>query len=332
MYLEEEYAEENEKEPFYLDAIEETHILKKVHALMIPDLVLEKPWVWDQEKIVQAVTPILEKEKFSAKFPASVFGKIQEADLVQYLVKTSEHLSEWKPLFQGGKYYPYLSLGDTGLPDAICKKLPALKVPLESGDFFLQGEWEHVIEKEGNLYWLFSKSLEEKPSEDYFGYKDYWKVMSFPFLTGVAFASSNENFKIYSFKPRPSEESKKKNILEFEYDIKSSSLGMEYLTKIVTEYLKEEPIFFPRRAFLSYYVKNIQVSSGKNKTVEDLSKFEDESVWIRFLKEELNGIKENLSPLVKLYPKTPELILQSRIRWAKYFYKPLLNWKKIYER
>ncbi|WP_061266227.1 exodeoxyribonuclease V subunit gamma [Leptospira interrogans] len=332
MYLEEEYAEENEKEPFYLDAIEETHILKKVHALMIPDLVLEKPWVWDQEKIVQAVTPILEKEKFSAKFPASVFGKIQEADLVRYLVKTSEHLSEWKPLFQGGKYYPYLSLGDTGLPDAICKKLPALKVPLESGDFFLQGEWEHVIEKEGNLYWLFSKSLEEKPSEDYFGYKDYWKVMSFPFLTGVAFASSNENFKIYSFKPRPSEESKKKNILEFEYDIKSSSLGMEYLTKIVTEYLKEEPIFFPRRAFLSYYVKNIQVSSGKNKTVEDLSKFEDESVWIRFLKEELNGIKENLSPLVKLYPKTPELILQSRIRWAKYFYKPLLNWKKIYER
>lgn len=179
---------------------------------------------------------------------------------------------------------------------------------------------------------MFSKSLEEKPSEDYFGYKDYWKVMSFPFLTGVAFASSNENFKIYSFKPRPSEESKKKNILEFEYNIKSSSLGMEYLTKIVTEYLKEEPIFFPRRAFLSYYVKNIQVSSGKNKTVEDLSKFEDESVWIRFLKEELNGIKENLSPLVKLYPKTPELILQSRIRWAKYFYKPLLNWKKIYER
>ncbi|EMP08576.1 UvrD/REP helicase N-terminal domain protein [Leptospira interrogans serovar Pyrogenes str. 200701872] len=106
-------------------------------------------------------------------------------------------------------------------------------------------------------------------------------------------------------------------------------MGMEYLTKIVTEYLKEEPIFFPRRAFLSYYVKNIQVSSGKNKTVEDLSKFEDESVWIRFLKEELNGIKENLSPLVKLYPKTPELILQSRIRWAKYFYKPLLNWKKF---
>lgn len=107
---------------------------------------------------------------------------------------------------------------------------------------------------------------------------------------------------------------------------------MEYLSKILTEYLKEEPIFFPRKAFLSYYVKNIQVSSGKNKTTEDLSKFEDENVWIRFLKEELSGIKEDLSPLVKLYPKTPELILRSQIRWAKHFYKPLLNWKRIHER
>ncbi|PJZ55552.1 exodeoxyribonuclease V subunit gamma [Leptospira barantonii] len=328
MYLEEEESSETEKEPFDLDAIAEASILKKVHALMIPDLVSEKPWTWDREKISEALSPILEMEKSSAKFPQSVFGKLQEADLVQYLVTTSELLSEWKPLFQGGKYYPYLSLGDTGLPDAICKKLPPLKVPLESGDFRIRGEWEHVVEKDGNLYWLFSKSLEDKPSDDYFGYKDYWKVMSFPFLTGIAFASSNENFKIYSFKPRPSQESKKKNILEIEYNVETSSIGTEYLAKIVSDYLKEEPVFFPRRAFLNYYVKNIQGNTGKNKTPDDSSKFDDEAGWLNFLKEELNGVKDGLSSLVKLYPKTPDLILKSEIRWAKNFYKPLLDWKK----
>lgn len=292
---------------------------------MVPDLVSKEPWSWDREKISQVISPILEMERSSAKFPKSVFGKIQETDLVRYLVTTSGNLSEWKPIFQGGTYYPYLSLGDTGLPDSVCKKMPELKVPLESGHHFsIKGEWEHVIEKDGNLYWLFSKSLEEKPSEDYFGYKDYWKTMSFPFLTGVAFASSNENFKVYSFKPRPSEEPKKKNTLTLEYRIESPSIGIEYLAKILTEYLKEEPVFFPRKAFLNYYVKNIQGDS-KNKTPVDV--FENESAWIRFLKEELNEVKDGLSSLVKLYPKTPNLILRSQIRWAKNFYKPFLDWK-----
>ncbi|EMJ96375.1 exodeoxyribonuclease V subunit gamma [Leptospira alstonii] len=327
MYLEEEEIRENEREPFELDAIAETSILKKVHALMIPDLVSKETWSWGREKISETLSPILEMEKSSAKFPMSVFGRIQEADLVQYLVTTSEHLREWKPLFQGGTYYPYLSLGDTGLPDFICKKMPELKIPLESGRFSIKGEWEHVIEKDGNLYWLFSKSLEEKPEEDYFGYKDYWKVMSFPFLTGVAFASANENFKIYSFKPRPSEESKKKNTFPLEYQIESASVGIEYLAKILMDYLKEDPVFFPRRAFLNYYVKHIQ-GGGKTQEPDDVSKFEDETAWIRFLKEELSGVKEGLPSLVKLYPKTPDLILQSRIEWARNFYKPLLDWKK----
>ncbi|WP_174714604.1 exodeoxyribonuclease V subunit gamma [Leptospira yasudae] len=328
MYLDEEETGKDEKEPFDLDAIAEATLLKKVHALMMPSLVADKPWDWTREKISEALSPILEKEKISAQFPQSVFGKIQETDLVDYLETTSKLLSEWKPLFQGGTYYPYLSLGDTGLPDAICKKLPELKVPLDDGSVSLKGEWEHVIEKDGNLYWLFSKSLEERPSDDYFGYKDYWKVMSFPFLTGVAFASSNENFKIYSFKPRPKEESKKKNSLELQYEIESSDLGVEYLAKILMDYLKKEPIFFPRRAFLNYYVKNIQGGTGKNKSPDRSAKFDDESAWIDFLKEELSSVKEGLSPLVKLYPKTPDLILKSRIAWAKNFYKPLLDWKK----
>ncbi|WP_061219099.1 exodeoxyribonuclease V subunit gamma [Leptospira weilii] len=325
MYLEEEESRDYEKEIFDLDPIVETSILKKVHALMVPDLVSKEPWNWDREKISQVISPILEMERSSAKFPKSVFGKIQETDLVRYLVTTSGNLSEWKPIFQGGTYYPYLSLGDTGLPDSVCKKMPELKVPLESGHFSIKGEWEHIIEKDGNLYWLFSKSLEEKPSEDYFGYKDYWKTMSFPFLTGVAFASSNENFKVYSFKPRPSEEPKKKNTLTLEYRIESPSIGIEYLAKILTEYLKEEPVFFPRKAFLNYYVKNIQ---GDSKNKIPVGVFEDESAWIRFLKEELNEVRDGLSSLVKLYPKTPNLILRSQIRWAKNFYKPFLDWKK----
>lgn len=98
---------------------------------------------------------------------------------------------------------------------------------------------------------------------------------------------------------------------------------MEYLSKILTEYLKEEPVFFPRKAFLNYYVRNIQ---GDNRTSNDA--FDDENAWIRFLKEELNEVKNGLSSLVRLYPKTPNLILRSQIRWAKNFYKPFLDWKK----
>lgn len=330
MYLDEEESSENEGEPFDLDAIAEAHILKKMYAIMMPDLVSKEPWSWNEETIYSALNPILQKEKRSARFPQSVFGKIQEANLLGYLRQTSELLAGWKPLFQGGKYYSYLSLGDTGFSENLCKKIPELSVSIRSSGETLKikGEWEHVVEKEGILYWLFPKSLEDKPSENFYGYKDYWKVMSFPFLTGVTFSALGENFKIYSFKTRPSEDAKKKNFLPIQYQPENSLTGKEYIQRLAELYLREEPFFFPRKAFLSYYVKSIQGSSGKKQTPDDAAKFEDEAAWKNYLKEELDSVKENLSSLVKLYRKTPDLILSSEIRWAKDFYKPFLDWKK----
>jgi exodeoxyribonuclease V gamma subunit len=329
MYLDEEESAETKEEPFDLDAIAETNILKKMHALMMPNIVSKDPWAWDEKTISDALTPILELEKRSARFPQSVFGKIQEAELLGYLRLTSELLSSWKTLFQGGEYYSYLSLGDTGLPEKLCKKFPELEVLSKSGKTLkIKGEWEHVVEKEGVLYWLFPKSLEDKPSENYYGYKDYWKVMSFPFLTGVAFSALGENFKIYSFKARPSEDTKKKNFLPIQYIPEESSQGREYFRKIMEFYLREEPVFFPRKAFLGYYVKNIQGAAGKKATPDNVAKFDDEIAWKNYLKEELDSIQEDLSPLVKLYRQTSELILSSEIRWAKDFYKPFLDWRK----
>ncbi|RHX83860.1 exodeoxyribonuclease V subunit gamma [Leptospira stimsonii] len=329
MYLDEEESAETEGEPFDLDAIAEANILKKMHALMMPSLVSKDAWNWNQETISVALKPILQKEKQSARFPQSMFGKIQESDLLQYLVLTSDLLSSWKPIFQGGQYYSYLSLGDTGLPEKLCKKIPELSVRLRSGKMIrIKGEWEHVVEKDGILYWLFPKSLEDKPSENYYGYKDYWKVMSFPFLTGVAFSVLGEEFKIYSFKSRPSEDGKKKNFLPIQYRPEDSSFGKEYLQKITELYLQDDPVFFPRKAFLSYYVKNIQGSTGKKQTPDDTAKFDDEEGWKNYLKEELETVRESLSSLVKLYRQTQDLILRSEIRWAKDFYKPFLDWKK----
>ncbi|AOP33090.1 exodeoxyribonuclease V subunit gamma [Leptospira tipperaryensis] len=329
MYLDEEEPADAEGEPFDLDAIAEANILKKMHAVMMPSLVSKEPWSWNEETISSALIPILEKEKQSARFPQSVFGKIQEADLLGYLKLTSELLAGWKPLFQGGRYYSYLSLGDTGLPEDLCKKIPELTVSLQSGkNVKIKGEWEHVVEKDGVLYWLFPKSLEDKPSENFYGYKDYWKVMSFPFLTGVAFSTLGENFKIYSFKARPSEDAKKKNFLPIQYLPEESALGQEYFQKIAELYLQEKPVFFPRKAFLSYYVKNIQGSSGKKTTPDNVAKFDDENAWKNYLKEELDSVRESLSSLVKLYRQTPDLILRSSIHWAKDFYKPFLDWKK----
>ncbi|MBM9499192.1 exodeoxyribonuclease V subunit gamma [Leptospira sp. 201903071] len=329
MYLDEEESVETEGEPFDLDAIAQANILKKMHAVMMPSLVSKDPWAWNEKTILSALIPILELEKRSARFPQSVFGKIQEADLLGYLRLTNELLAGWKPLFQGGTYYSYLSLGDTGLPEELCKKFPELNISLQSGKTLkIKGEWEHVVEKDGVLYWLFPKSLEDKPTENFYGYKDYWKVMSFPFLTGVAFSALGENFKIYSFKARPSEDSKKKNFLPIQYIPEEFSQGKEYFRKIAELYLREEPVFFPRKAFLGYYVKNIQGNTGKKTTPDNAAKFDDETAWRNYLKEELDSVKENLSSLVKLYRQTPDLILSSEIRWAKDFYKPFLDWKR----
>ncbi|XDD49638.1 exodeoxyribonuclease V subunit gamma [Leptospira sp. WS92.C1] len=329
MYLDEEEILDAEGEPFDLDAIAEAAILKKIHNRMIPSLVSQEAWEWNEEKISKVLLPILELEKHSARFPQSVFGKLQQTNLLNYLNTTSRLLANWKPLFQGGTYYSYLSLGDTGLPDNVCKKLPELKISLDGEKTFrIRGEWEHVIEKDGNFYWLFSKSLEEKPEDDNYGYKDYWKTMSLPFLSGIAFASINENFKIYSFKSRPSEDSKKKNSLPFYYELERSQAGLTYFQKVLSSYLQDEPVFFPRKAFLNYYVKNIQGDTGKTATPDDTAKFEDEIGWENYLREELGSVKESLSSLVKLYPTTQNLILKSQISWAKDFYKPFLDWKR----
>ncbi|PKA03261.1 hypothetical protein CH375_18045, partial [Leptospira ellisii] len=58
------------------------------------------------------------------------------------------------------------------------------------------------------------------------------------------------------------------------------------------------------------------------------AKYDDEAAWENYLKEELSSVKEELSSLLRIYPKTKELILKSRILWAKDFYKPFLDWRK----
>lgn len=328
MYFEEEEAEKSEEELFDLDAVAEADILREIHNLMFPALTSLGEWDWDENKIKSNLAPLLEKRKASAKFPQSVFANLKEADLVGYLGETVDILKNWNTILRGGRYHRYISLGDTGLPDSVCKKLPELRVSLKDGRTLnIRGEWEHVVEKDGTYYWILSKTLEEKPENDYHAHKDYWKTMSFPFLSSVVFSSIHENFKIYSFKSRPSENSKSKNTMILEYEIPDPQTSLDYLGKIVSDYVKEEPVFFPRKAFLKYYLSEIQVG-GKTETPDRIQKYEDQSAWENFLKEELSSVKEGLSSLLKIYPETKDLILKSRITWARDFYKPFLDWRK----
>ncbi|MDV6236705.1 exodeoxyribonuclease V subunit gamma [Leptospira ellisii] len=328
MYLEEEEIRKSDEELFDLDAIAETSILREIHNLMFPTLISGGGWDWNEDKIHSHLAPLLEKRKASAKFPQSVFAGLKEADLIGYLSRTGDILKNWNLILRGGKYHRFLSLGDTGLPDSVCKKLPELEVRLKDGrSLNVRGEWEHVVEKNGTYYWILSKTLEDKPENDYYAHKDYWKTMSFPFLSSVAFSAIHENFKIYSFKPRPSENSRSGNILTLEYEIPDPRVSLDYFERAVSDYVKEEPVFFPRKAFLKYYLSEIQ-GGGKSKTPERTAKYDDEAAWENYLKEELSSVKEELSSLLRIYPKTKELILKSRILWAKDFYKPFLDWRK----
>ncbi|MCE9499708.1 MAG: exodeoxyribonuclease V subunit gamma, partial [Leptospira sp.] len=339
MYSGEEEEPTEEGEVFSLEALAESIVLKKLHLQMFPDIVSDKPWSWDEKKIRAELGTVIVEEIASARFPQSIYAKVQEKKLLGYLIITSHILESWRTSLLGGTYHRYISLGDTGLHKEICKKLPGLKINLLDAkqknipdEIEIRGEWEHVIEKDGAYFWLFSKSLEAKPEFDWKGYKDYWKTMSRPFLSAVALGTTLNNFWIYSFRSRPSyPEGGNENTLLLHYKFtepteKKNPSG--YLKKLILNYLREEPFFFPRKAFLKYYTREIQQGKSKKSGPDLVQKYDAVDDWKIFLHEEIESIQSDLPPIVGLYPKTGELILSSEISWAKEFYKPFLDWKE----
>ncbi|TGN17177.1 exodeoxyribonuclease V subunit gamma [Leptospira idonii] len=331
MYALSDEEVEEEGEFFDLPAYAESRILKEVHSSIFPDLVSDERWDWSEKKLISVIGEILEKEKAEAKFPGSVFFKVKEKELLRYSVLASEILSDWKERFQGGTFYRHLSLGDTGLSESVCKKLPSLSLDLTNGSRLeIVGEWENVIEKDGVLYWLSSKSWETEPTYDgYKHYKDYWEKMSFPFLSLIAVSSQEESsLEMFNLKSRPKqdEDEIKNNSYVLKYKKDKKQAYREYLTSLAELYLQEDPVFFPRYAFLQYYQNEMFEKVGKKRTFVR-EKYEDEAAWKRFLKDEADFISSRLSDTVRLYPGTESLILKTSIRYAEKFYQPFLDWK-----
>ncbi|WP_411822238.1 exodeoxyribonuclease V subunit gamma [Leptospira sp. 'Mane'] len=326
MYLNEEEAEKDSGEIFTIQELGESVILKAVYEQMIPDLTGSGDWPWEENRLKELLCREIEKEQAKAKFPQSVYAEVKEGELFKFLAITNEIFKTWNREFTGGTYHRFFSLGDTGLSGTVCKKIPSLKI--ESVE--IVGEWEHVIEKNGVCYWILPKLLDKDPEIDWNGYADYWKKMSFPFLSSIAVSASQlSDFRIYSFRSRPKGDPKKKGDDHFSirYQTKDATENTSYLSKLVKLFLKEEPYFFPRYAFLEYYTR-VEKSSGKNPDLPLLTEiYNDESAWKRYLSEEAETIESGLDSLVGLYPDLHSLIVSSSIGYAKDFYQPFLDWR-----
>lgn len=96
---------------------------------------------------------------------------MKEVELLRFLSITNEIFKTWNSEFAGGTYHRFFSLGDTGLSETVCKKIPSLKIGAEE----IVGEWEHIIEKNGIYFWILPKLLDKDPEVDWNGFTDYWK-------------------------------------------------------------------------------------------------------------------------------------------------------------
>ncbi|TGN12021.1 exodeoxyribonuclease V subunit gamma [Leptospira ilyithenensis] len=326
MYLNEEETDREAGELFTIQELGESVILKSVYEYMIPDLVGNGDWPWDESRLKELLSAEIKKEKAKAKFPQSVYAEVKEGELLRFLLITNEIFKTWNPEFAGGTYHRFFSLGDTGLSESVCKKIPSLKIGAEE----IVGEWEHVIEKNGIHFWILPKLLEKNPEVDWNGYSDYWKKMSFPFLSSLAvLASELSDFRIYSFRSRPKGDTKKKGDDSFllRYKTKEPKENLSYLSKLISLYQKEEPYFFPRYAFLEYYI-NVEKAAGKNSNLPSLTEiYGDELSWKRYLNEEVETIQSGLDSIVRLYPDLHSMILESSLGFAEDFYQPFLDWR-----
>ncbi|WCL48549.1 exodeoxyribonuclease V subunit gamma [Leptospira sp. GIMC2001] len=339
MYHENELDEEDDSDIFHLDAVKESEILKEIYSLMIPDLVSTEPWKWNEENIVSALDSILSRLVSQARFPQFSFGQLQRKILLEYTMSASELFSEWKNELVGGRYYRYLTLGDLGHRNSDVLKLKNLELEVQKSreklNLTLEAEWEHVIEKpNGDLTWILPKGLESRlsfTSTDFGGsFKDYWKVMSFPFISSLGLEAIGRKLTIFSFKSRFTREKKQKSDNYLKVRFESEGEHKRYLVSLLNLYINDSLEFFPRKAFLSYYVNYIQAKEDKknpeSSKPEQIERYLDEDKWRLFLSENIFELERDLSNVIRLYPNIHDLILNSKIEFANSFYKPFLDW------
>lgn len=330
MYMVESKIEPDGHEIFTLQALEDSSLFKKIYPLMIQDIVKDESWTWDENKIKECLDKIILEEQRNSRFPQSIYSELQRQSMLGYLITASEIFCSWKTELQGGQYFRTVSIGDTGLrenTDSLSnyKKLKILDIKTESDSFIqLTGEWNNVIQKDNNLYWLNIGTLETIKS-----IKEgiFIKQNAFSFLSAVAMNYLGEKLIIYSMKSRPKDP--KKDCMKLDLSIltntQQESLDpLLYLSSITNQYQHKDPILFSRKAFEEYYESKIQ-----SIPIDEF--INDDPSWKKYLIENSEDVVKELSNLSRLYPNIMNFMVESNpLDFAKKYYLPIIeNWKPL---
>lgn len=320
MYMEEEEVpEDSNEEKFFLNPIEDSILIKEVLPILLPELVNSDPPDWSPMRLESILDPILVKAKKRANFPLYEYGVVSKENLLSYLKNITTHLRRYHDYFRGGKYYSTYTIGDTGLKsNTVFKVTEPVILEINDVSYTLQGEWDHIIEKDGDLNWIYPKRISTDIKYDSYNnyHKDYWKDHALPFFTMQAFNLIDKNLTIYSLPTRLDLESTKQSFLpRYRYNTTIDSKSI--LTKALIEYTNDSIQLFPRLGFLKYYSEEYKLK-GENL-------WTDEESWKEFCINNLESLKDDMSQLTKIYPNMEDLLKSTNLTWAVTFFKPMVD-------
>ncbi|WP_167883538.1 exodeoxyribonuclease V subunit gamma [Leptospira ognonensis] len=316
--------EQSKEEIFTLDSLQSSRLQKLVYAEIFKELAIYEG-EWNREKINSLLSPIIQKEKQSARFPSEVYSVLETENILQHFESRGSILNEWAKLLKGATYYPYLSFGDTGLSKEVCMKFPAILFPtLPNVSLFF--ECEHIFKKDGIFYLMYTKRVEGdvSPNSAFAEYNDYFGNMLTPFLTWAAFSMNGIPLNILTTNMK----AKDKEVLSsLNFQVTDGQVATKaYLTKAIETFLIETPQFFSRITYLNFFCKHF--NSGTSHPFSEASLLEKESHWKEFQSEESDLLYSHLTEISKLYPKTNEFLIHPNISFAINFYAPISLWRK----
>jgi len=322
MYEEAESEDSNE-EFFSLNDVNRSNFIRNIYKIIFKNLG-KKNQNWNRAYFEDIISPILEIEKKKANLPQGVYGIIEKENILNHFIDRIHLFEKWSHELEGANYYPFLSFGDTGLGKEICLKLPSLQFD-DNTNVILFHECEHVFEKNGQFFHIYTKRLEDSLStnNEYLSFSDYFGNLISPFLTWLSFAMSDKPLKIYTTNLK----TKDKVFLEsLNFQIEDPQTKAKfYLNKVVDAYNREEPSFFPRIVFLNFCCELLKNPKGNSLDITSIPNVED--LWLEYQSENIEMIFYNLSSLTKLYPNTSEYLFKPNIDFAKDFYFPMGLWR-----
>jgi exodeoxyribonuclease V gamma subunit len=326
IYIDRDLETETE-EIFHLDAINRSRLQKEVYRSIFEKLATSKE-IWNRKKIESILDPIITSEIKQAKFPNSIYAKVERERILDHFEGKAELFQNWQSLLAGATYYRYLSFGNTGLSPETCLKLPALtfkKIP----EVVLFHECEHIFVKENKYYYIYTKSLEATPNSysDFKDYFDYFGKLAEPFLVWNLFAKAGLHLEILTTNQKKEKNDFEERLLFASKDDRKNADA--YLEKLIHCYSQDEPTFFSRITYLNFYIDHFKpTKTNPALPFEKDTLLAMKNEWLQYQEDFIDLAYSTLTSASKLYPRTEEFLRTPNIEFANSFYAPMSLWRE----